>query len=118
LQIKDMNANNSALGVTLEGTADLGADTIDVSGSLIPAYFWNRLPEFIPFFGDLLVGGEGGGVFGIRYHVFGPRSDPDVSVNPLSVLAPGILGEIFTPRLDDESWKELEQEEGSSGSSR
>ena len=118
LQIKDMKANNSALGVTLEGTADLGADTIDVSGSLIPAYFWNRLPEFIPFFGDLLVGGEGGGVFGIRYHVFGPRSDPDVSVNPLSVLAPGILGEIFTPRLDDESWKELEQEEGSSKSSR
>ena len=50
----------------------------------------------IPLLGDLFTGGEGKGMFAATYAVEGPRDDPDVLVNPLAALAPGILRELFT----------------------
>ena len=44
---------------------------------------------------DLVVGGQGKGVFGIHYRVSGSVEEPDVQVNLLTVLAPGILRKMF-----------------------
>src|SRR3546814_4992909 len=38
--------------------------------------------------GTILTGGEGEGLFAVVYTVRGAVDDPDVSVNPLSVLTP------------------------------
>ena len=40
-------------------------------------------------------GGEGGGLIGVVYSVEGSMDDPEVSVNPLSALAPGFLRGLF-----------------------
>jgi hypothetical protein len=56
----------------------------------------NTMLTKIPLVGLLLSGGENGGVFGINYRVHGSMSDPTVSVNPLSAIAPGIFHRILS----------------------
>ena len=51
-----------------------------------------------------MVGGEGEGVFGIDYSAKGSIEKPELSVNPLSALAPGALRKMFIdPFKSDES---------------
>jgi uncharacterized protein YhdP len=95
VEVKDARASGSSLGVTANGTIDIGADTIDLSGTLVPAYAVNSLLGRIPVIGDILVGGPGGGVFAANYKVKGPLEDPKVSINPLSTIAPGFLRNLF-----------------------
>jgi hypothetical protein len=45
--------------------------------------------------GRIFTSERGGGLFAASYSVRGPTADPDVSVNPLSVLAPGFLRGLF-----------------------
>lgn len=61
----------------------------------MPAYSINRVLGAIPLLGFLLTGGEGEGVLGVTYALSGPIDDPQFSVNPLSVLAPGFLRSLF-----------------------
>ena len=91
----DLRAHGSALGFTGKGSADLRKQTIDMQGTVVPAYSLNSLLGNIPLLGSVLAGPEGGGVFAANYRMRGPIDDPDVSVNPLSTLTPGILRNIF-----------------------
>ena len=49
----------------------------------------------IPLIGKVLGGEKGEGVFGMSYKVQGNSSNPLVSVNPLSILTPGVFRKIF-----------------------
>ena len=49
----------------------------------------------IPLFGQLLAGPKGEGVLGITFRIVGPMAQPQVIVNPLSMIAPGIFREMF-----------------------
>ena len=62
----------------------------------MPAYDLNSIFGKIHKLGDLLVGEEDGGVFAMNFKLSGPLDDPVVSVNPLSVLAPGFLRRLFS----------------------
>lgn len=84
-----------AIGLNAEGTIDLDTDTLDLRGTLVPAYSINSVFGAVPLLGELLVGGEGEGLFAATYAVKGPRDDPQVLVNPLATLAPGFLRDIF-----------------------
>ncbi len=95
LTVKDLRTSGSALGLTLEGQVDLETETANLRGTIVPVYGLNRLIGQIPLLGDVLSGGEGQGIFSATWHVQGPLSDPDVSVNPLAVLAPGFLRNLF-----------------------
>ncbi|CAO3414942.1 YhdP family protein [Azospirillum endophyticum] len=95
LNLKDLRTSGSALGLTLEGQIDLETETANLQGTIVPVYGLNRLIGQIPLLGDVLSGGEGQGIFSATWHVQGPLSDPDVSVNPLAVLAPGFLRNLF-----------------------
>ena len=46
-------------------------------------------------------GREGEGAFAVTYSVTGPISDPQISVNPLAVLAPGFIRTLFNALTDD-----------------
>ncbi len=48
----------------------------------------------VPVIGSVLTAG-GEGIIAATYKIQGPQSDPSISVNPLAVLAPGILRKIF-----------------------
>ncbi|BAI73021.1 hypothetical protein AZL_023830 [Azospirillum sp. B510] len=95
LTLKDLRTSGSALGLTLEGQIDLDTESANLRGTIVPIYGLNRLIGQIPLLGDVLSGGEGQGIFSATWHVQGPLSDPDVSVNPLAVLAPGFLRNLF-----------------------
>ena len=83
------------LGITARGDIDLDDAAVDLEGTIVPAYSVNQLLEKIPLVGVLLTGGEGEGVFAVLYSAEGPMNDPEVSVNPLSLLTPGFLRSVF-----------------------
>lgn len=89
------NAYGSSIGVSGNGVADFGRDTVALSGTLVPAYALNRVLGKIPVIGPLLTGGENEGIIAATYRVEGPIDDAKVEVNPLSALAPGFLRNLF-----------------------
>jgi hypothetical protein len=95
LRFKDVRTAGGSLGLTAEGNINTAASTIDMQGTVVPFSSANRILGAIPLIGGLLTGGEGGGLFAATYSARGPLNDPNIGVNPLSVLAPGILRNIF-----------------------
>jgi AsmA-like C-terminal region len=96
LAIQDAVIYNPNVGLTAQGGIDFQHNQVDLSGSFVPAYSVNTMLTKIPLVGLLLSGGDNGGVFGINYRVHGSMSDPIVSVNPLSAIAPGIFHRILS----------------------
>ncbi len=84
-----------ALGISFEGDVDLDRDRIALKGTVVPADTFNRVVAAIPLIGGMLTGGNRGGFLGWTYSVAGSPNDPQVSVNPLSVFAPGFLRNLF-----------------------
>lgn len=94
IETKDFRAVG-AIGLTFTGKIDQVAQTTEGFGTVIPAYTLNSILGNIPILGTLLVGREGEGIFGFSYKLSGKSEDPDVFVNPVSALAPGILRRMF-----------------------
>ncbi|MGB0719353.1 MAG: AsmA-like C-terminal domain-containing protein, partial [Bdellovibrionales bacterium] len=95
LVLKNGRTSGNSLGLTFEGTFDNARSAIDVSGTIIPLSEVSNIIGKIPLVGDILTGGSGG-IFAATYKIKGEgKQEPDVSVNPLSVLAPGILRRIL-----------------------
>lgn len=93
LFIKDGVVYGTTLGVTFSGKTSLSA--LDISGSVIPAYIINSFFGRIPLIGNLFKDAPGGGLVAVKYVLKGTPFNPSVSFNPLSSIAPGILGRFF-----------------------
>jgi hypothetical protein len=91
----DGRASGPSVGGTFEGILDRRTDTIGLTGTMVPAYGINSMLGAVPILGELLVSKKGEGIFGVTYSMKGPLDDPTLTVNPLSVLTPGILRRIF-----------------------
>ncbi len=97
LHIDNARAWGAALGITATGSIERGHDGVNLNGTIVPAYTINRILGAIPLIGSIIVGREGEGIIGITYSVSGNTDNPQVSVNPLSAIAPGFLRRIFEP---------------------
>ena len=95
LDVKELRAYGGAIGVNADGSYDLASETLDISGTLVPAYTINTVLGNIPVLGKILMGGEGQGIFAANFRVAGRASDAKITVNPLSALAPGFLRRLF-----------------------
>ncbi len=95
ITVKKARAYGSAIGITAEGTVTFPRVIFDLKGTVVPAYMANHILGNLPIIGDVLTGGDGGGVFAGSYSMKGTYSDSKVSVNPLSMLTPGFLRGIF-----------------------
>lgn len=95
ITLREMRTSGSQVGLTLEGNIDIKRDDVALQGTIVPFTTVNKLLGVIPLLGDLLVGGEGQGLFAATYSVKGPTDKLDVGVNPLAVLAPGFLRNLF-----------------------
>ncbi|MGP1396925.1 MAG: YhdP family protein [Inquilinaceae bacterium] len=95
LSLRNGRTSGGSLGLTFDGTIDVDANRADIQGTIVPVIGVNNVIGAIPLLGDLLTGGEGGGLFAFTYGVRGSLDDPTVTVNPLSVLAPGFLRNLF-----------------------
>lgn len=99
LHFKKLRTAGGSLGLTAAGTINTATKEINLEGTVIPFSGVNTLIGAIPLIGDLLTGGNGGGVFAATYYAKGQLADPKFSTNPLATLAPGIVRNIFF--LDD-----------------
>nr|WP_246522346.1 AsmA-like C-terminal region-containing protein [Neoroseomonas terrae] len=95
LVLTEARAFSVSLGLTAKGRIDRLRDTIDMEGTIVPAYVFNSLLGRIPGLGRVFSPERGGGLFAVTYSMRGPLADPSVSVNPLSALTPGFLRGIF-----------------------
>lgn len=93
ISIKEFRMVGAAIGITAKGKIDRKTDEANLSGNIIPAYTANTLLGKIPLIGDVIIGSDG--VFALAYSLKGNMDNPELSVNPLSVLAPGFLKNIF-----------------------
>ena len=94
--ITDGTVAGPSLGLTIAGTFDRRADTLALRGTVVPSYFGlNRAPGRVPILGRLATGGGREGVQVIDFQVRGTPASPDVSVNTLSSLAPGVLRDLL-----------------------
>jgi len=81
-------AEGPSMGISLDGTYALQSRTLDMQGVVSPLYMVNGLigAIFAP---------RREGLFGFAYRLTGTAQNPQVNVNPLSILTPGIFREIF-----------------------
>ncbi|MGB0928824.1 MAG: AsmA-like C-terminal region-containing protein [Pikeienuella sp.] len=91
LKIKNAIARGGDIGVTIDGLYHIAEERLDMKGVFTPLYGVNSALGNLPLIGKVLTGGKGEGIFALNYTVTGSASDPEVNVNPLSLLAPGIL---------------------------
>ncbi|MBV8534999.1 MAG: AsmA-like C-terminal domain-containing protein, partial [Alphaproteobacteria bacterium] len=94
IEIEDAHTAGAALGISAAGTIDIDANALDLKGTIVPAYAVNSLPGRIPLIGQLLTAGSRG-LFATNYAISGPVSNPQISVNAASTLAPGFLRHLF-----------------------
>ncbi len=84
-----------AVGFTLDGFIDFARDRTDVSGTFVPAYGLNNMFAQVPLLGPLLGGGRNEGLFGVNFRLTGQVGSPQLTVNPLSAIAPGVFRKLF-----------------------
>ena len=85
----------NALGGTVSGSVDLSQQTLNLTGTFVPIYALNNFFAKIPLLGFALGGNSGEGLIGVTYRLSGSVSDPVLSVNPISAIAPGIFRKMF-----------------------
>ncbi|MEZ5851144.1 MAG: AsmA-like C-terminal region-containing protein [Hyphomicrobiaceae bacterium] len=93
--IENATARGPLIGASVRGKLDFKAQRMQLGGTYVPLSGLNRAIGVIPVIGQILTGPRGEGVLGITYAIEGPLSNPQVIVNPLSMVAPGIIREIF-----------------------
>jgi hypothetical protein len=83
------------IGATFQGTVRDRNGNMDMTGTFMPAYGLNRLFGELPLIGALLGNGRDRGLLGITFKLTGPFVKPNLTINPLSIIAPGVFRSIF-----------------------
>jgi hypothetical protein len=83
------------VGLKGAGWIDYGRNRADISGTFVPAYGLNNAFAQVPLFGPILGGGQDEGLFAVNFRISGLASEPTLTVNPLSAVAPGFLRKLF-----------------------
>ncbi|MCH2249351.1 MAG: DUF3971 domain-containing protein [Cognatishimia sp.] len=98
IAIAQGSAVGPSMGVSADGIYHTDTRSFEMQGVVSPIYVLNALGRPIARKGE--------GLFGLNYTLRGPVEDLRISVNPLSVLTPGIFRNIFRrppPSLDEAS---------------
>lgn len=103
LDLQSLVANNYKIGITAKGLINLDTKDTHLKGMIIPGYIVNSLFGIgkIPLVGGvisgLLTGGEGGGLFGIRYQYDKNPTDAEgaFSTNKVAAFVPSTIQNLF-----------------------
>ncbi|MDO9524818.1 MAG: DUF3971 domain-containing protein, partial [Gemmobacter sp.] len=97
VELQQGSATGASFGVSLEGVYLQAQDRIDMRGVISPLYLVNGIGAVLTRKGE--------GLIGLNYRIQGSAKAPEVSVNPLSALAPGFFRDLLrrpAARLDDD----------------
>ncbi len=103
LKLNSFVANNYKIGITAKGNFNFADDSYDINGMIIPGFVINNLFGIgnIPLIGGVisgaLTGGEGGGLFGIKYQYkkLPNQKEPTFETNTLSSFVPVSIRSLF-----------------------
>jgi Protein of unknown function/AsmA-like C-terminal region len=87
LTLRQAAAVGGSLGISADGVYDMASKAMDFQGVISPIYFVNGIGSILTRRGE--------GLFGFNYRMTGTTDNPNVGVNPLSILTPGIFRQIF-----------------------
>ena len=87
VEISKGSAVGASMGVSMAGLYGINSKRLQMQGVISPIYLLNGI-------GSVLTR-KGEGLFGFNYSLSGSSEDPQVSVNPLSILTPGMFRELF-----------------------
>ena len=104
LSTKLLHMDGGSMGLTATGWVDLHQQSMDFSGAILPLYKMADFVGKVPVLGKVMVGKDGSGIVSMNYKLAGTIDQPKVSVEPGSLLTPGLLKNIF------HSGKEMEEE--------
>ncbi|WMS42536.1 AsmA-like C-terminal region-containing protein [Acuticoccus sp. MNP-M23] len=95
ISVNEAIVRGPIMGGSASGVVDLSKKSVLLNGTLIPAYGVNNLFGRVPLVGTILGGGNKGGLFGVTFRLVGPIDNPQLVLNPMSAIAPGIFRKIF-----------------------
>ncbi|RVT85165.1 hypothetical protein DXV76_05165 [Rhodobacteraceae bacterium CCMM004] len=81
------SAVGASLGISMDGIYDTASKRMDLQGVISPIYMLNAIGAIFTRRGE--------GLFGFNFRLRGTPTAPQVSVNPLSLLTPGMFRDIF-----------------------
>ena len=85
--VSEASAVGPGLGISVDGIYTLASKQIDLQGVVSPFFLVNSIGSFLTRRGE--------GLIGFNYTIRGTSDEPQVGVNPLSALTPGMFREIF-----------------------
>lgn len=95
LNVQDAVIRSGTMGLTAAGKVYDAKDRIALSGTFMPANSLNLAVSKIPILGQLLSNGRDNALIGISYSLQGMRKDPQLVINPLSIVTPGVFNRVF-----------------------
>lgn len=95
IKVENGIVRGDQLGASFQGTVRSRRGNMDLTGTFMPAYGINSLFGQLPVIGAILGNGRDRGLLGITFKLEGPYEGPKMSVNPLSLIAPGVFRNIF-----------------------
>jgi hypothetical protein len=81
------SAIGASLGVSMAGIYETGSGRLKMQGVVSPIYLLNGIGAILTRRGE--------GLFGFNYKIRGTAEEPKISVNPLSILTPGMFRDLF-----------------------
>ncbi|WP_225027134.1 hypothetical protein, partial [Xinfangfangia pollutisoli] len=87
VEIRHGAAIGASMGISFAGLYLSKSGRIDIQGTISPLYLLNGIGQIFTRKGE--------GLFGFNYRLTGSAENPSVSVNPLSILTPGMFRDIF-----------------------
>lgn len=85
--VTQSSAVGASLGISLDGVFNTAAREMDFQGVVSPFYLFNGIGAILTRRGE--------GLLGFNFTLKGQADNPEVQVNPLSILTPGMFREIF-----------------------
>jgi len=95
LKIHNARAIGDSLGLQAEGYVNFYNNKVNLEGTMVPDNLINVVLSEVPIVGPILTGKSGTGIFATKYKYLGTLDNPEILVAPLSILAPGVLRDIF-----------------------
>ena len=93
LFIEKMVGKGINLGLSLEGMLDLEKKHFALTGTIIPAYFFNTIFSYIPILGRLFGGDQG--IISTNFSLTGPFDDPYINISPISAITPNFIKDLL-----------------------
>lgn len=87
VEVRKGSAIGPSMGVSTAGTYVFGTDRMNLQGTISPIYVLNGIGQIFSKRRE--------GLFGFNYRLTGTSESPQISVNPLSILTPGVFRDIF-----------------------